>query len=275
MRNLFVFILAVALLAQGCEFIPNGIKGNGKVTEKEIEVGDFKAVDVRKGFDLYLTKGESTAVRIEADENLIPHIQVRVEGNTLIITSRKNIWRSRSLKAYVTYTALEAINASGGSDVYSKSKIKAERFNLSISGGSDAEADIEANTLDADLSGGSDLELEYAGRELNLSASGGCDAELTLKKLKRSIINTSGGSDVSVIGECENLTLNASGGSDFNARGFKVAVADISASGAADVRINVTEEISVSASGASSVHYDGGAKIVRQDIGQVSTLRGN
>ncbi len=275
MKNLFVFIMAVALLTQGCEFMPNGIKGNGKVTEKEIEVGDFKAVDVRKGFDLYLTKGEAPAVRIEADENIMPHIQVRVEGNTLIITSRKNIWRSRALKAYVTYTELEAIDASGGSDVYGKSKVKTESFALSISGGSDAELDIEAVKLEANLSGGSDLELEYAGEELNLSASGGSDAKLTLKKLNKSVFSTSGGSDVSVIGECKNLTLNASGGSDFNARAFNVAIADITASGAADVRIKVTEEISVSASGASSVHYDGGAKIIRQDIGTVSTLRGN
>ena len=274
MKRFILLLSAAAFLATSCEFIPNGIKGNGEIVKEEVEVNDFSAVNVSNGFDVYLTKGDQPRVTLEVDENLLPHIKVRVEGKKLIISSRKNIWKSRSLKAHVTYTEIEAISASGGSDIYGRNTIKTDNFSLNMSGGTDADLDIEGKHLKANLSGGSDLELEYVGESFDLSSSGGSDAELTLRKLVDVYVNTSGGSDVSVIGESKHLTVNSSGGSDFNARGFSVAKAKIDASGAADVRIKVTDEISVSANGASSVHFDGGAKIVSQDISKSASFRG-
>ncbi len=272
----FIIVLSIAALAfSSCEFIGNGIKGNGKVVKKEVKIKDFSTIDVSNGFDLYLSEGSEPHLRIEADENLMPHIRTYVDNGTLIIKSRKNIWRSKSLKVYVTYTDLEGITASGGSDVYGKNEIKAKRFNLRMSGGSDAQLKIKSNVLHAETSGGADLELNFTGDEFSLSASGGSDSELTLLGVKNAAFQMSGGSDASVIGESDMLTLNSSGGSDFNGRGFKVQKATVNASGAADAKLQVTEEISVSASGASSVSCDGGAKVVNQNIGKSASFRLN
>ncbi len=275
MKNILIVLTLAAVVFSGCELVIDGIKGNGKVIKKEVKIKDFTTIDVSSGFDVYLSEGDKTHLRIEADENLMPHIRTYVDKGTLKISSRKNIWKSKSLKVYVTYTQLNGISASGGSDIYANNEIKTQQFNLQMSGGSDADLKLKANRLHAEMSGGADLEMHFTGADFSLSGSGGSDSELTLLQVKNATFQLSGGSDASVIGECDVLTLNNSGGSDFNGRGFKAKRASVNASGAADAKLHVTEEISVSASGASSVSCDGGAKVVNQDIGKSASFRLN
>lgn len=272
MKKILLLIVSLALVTTSCEFIPNGIKGNGNVVKKEVNIQNFTAVNVSNGFDLYLAHGEAPGLILEADENLLPHIKTKVENGRLIISSRKNIWKSKSLKARVTYTSLERIEASGGSDIYSTDKIKAPEFAMQMSGGSDAELEVESDEAKLELSGGSDIDLSFSGNHIHISASGGSDSELSLHSLTKAIIQISGGADAVVIGTSEMLSLNCSGGSDFKGRGFKVQKATVSASGASDAHLHVIKEISVSASGASSVRSEGGASVISQDISKTASF---
>lgn len=263
MKNI-LFILVILSFLNGCEFMPNGIKGNGKVENKTYEISSFEGIDASGGFDVYLIKGTTTGVRIMADENLMPHIQVKNDKGILQIKSNKNFWKYKSLKAFVTYEKLTLLNASGGTDIISEDKLIADNFVMRLSGGSDANIRLESNSLILDLSGGADLDLNFTGKEITFSGSGGSDADLTLKGLVNSNFSLSGGADADVIGDGQFATINCSGGSDFNGLGFKLSKAIVEASGAGDARVYVSDEITVRESGAGSVRFEGGARIVEK-----------
>ncbi|PLX20197.1 MAG: hypothetical protein C0599_09550, partial [Salinivirgaceae bacterium] len=125
MRNIIALLIAVSLL-NGCEFMPNGIKGNGKVVNKEIEISAFNGIDVSGGFDVYLKKGSTPHVRLMVDENLLPHIKVASNNNMLKINTQKNFWKYKSLKVFITYQDLSVLDVSGGVDLIAEEKITSD-----------------------------------------------------------------------------------------------------------------------------------------------------
>lgn len=272
MRSL-VLTLVFALLFSSCDFVFNGIKGNGKIVEKQMEITDFNSIKVGGGFNVYLERSSAPGVRVEADENLMEHIRIYNRGETLIIDSRKNFYNYRSLKVYVSYVNIEAVDISGGVNLYASGNIEADDFSLEMSGGSDADIEIVATKLVVDMRGGVDLDLKYTGAEMDLSGSGGTDCRLSLFDLDRSTFSLSGGCDASVIGHANYTEISCTGGSDFNARGFEAQKANVSASGAADVHLKVVEELSVSASGASSVSILGNAQVIHKNVDKSASFQ--
>lgn len=189
-------------------------------------VSGFHAIHVEDGIDLYLSQGTEAVAVSAADLKYRAKIKTVVESGILKIfydNEGVNIsWRDRRLKAYVSVKTLDEIRASGGSDVDINGGLRAERLSLGLSGGSDFEGIVEVSDL---------------------------------------TVRASGGSDVRIGGTTGNLSLRASGGSDFKGFDLEAGKADIDVNGGSDAQVNVTKEMSVSASGGSDVDYKGGAVI--------------
>jgi len=129
---------------------------------------------------------------------------------------------NKKLKAYVSFKTLDALHASGGSDVY-------------------AEDGINANNLEVRLSGGSDFRGKINSSALKMEASGG--------------------SDVYVSGKANTLSVEASGGSDFHGYDLVADICNVEANGGSDVYITTNKEMNVSASGGSDIRYKGNGVI--------------
>ncbi|MCB9264416.1 MAG: DUF2807 domain-containing protein [Lewinellaceae bacterium] len=216
------------LLLLSCVFMANTLpaqwaKGNGNVIEQEREVGSFDIIKVQKGINLYLVQGSPASLSVKADENLMDHIITKVEGNTLYLDVKGSIRTVTAMNVYVTLPNLSELHASGGSDVFAEEGLKVDELKLVCSGGSDTKMKLEAGSLFCETSGGSDLLLS---------------------------------------GKAEKLVVKASGGSDFDGKKLEVINGSIHTSGASDVWVYATGEIEMEASGASDIHFKGGAKVI-------------
>jgi len=194
---------------------------------KNVAVKSFNSVTVSSGIDLYLTQGNSESLTLKASSDLLENVVIEQKGSNLTIKMKEGIhwgsmFKNQSIKAYLNFKTLAALTASGGSDVFSQGQIKAGKFALRSSGGSDVKLNLICT----------DIELQ-----------------------------TSGGSDVALTGKAENMILQTSGGSDVDAYGFVVEYAKVSASGGSDANINVTKGLEAGASGGSDVHYKGNASL--------------
>jgi hypothetical protein len=129
---------------------------------------------------------------------------------------------NNKMKAYVSYQTLNAIGASGGSDV-------------------NVEGTITSNNLTINISGGSDFKGKVAVQSLK--------------------IDQSGGSDVDVSGTANTVKVDASGGSDFNGYDLATETCDVEASGGSDVEITVNKELTARLSGASDLSYKGNGSV--------------
>src|SRR5258708_26176147 len=142
-------------------------------------------------------------------------------------------WGDRKLKAYIAARQLDALKASGGSDVYIESSIRADKLDLSLSGGSDLKGKMTVGELSIVQSGGSDI---YLG------------------------------------GEVTRLSVHASGGSDFHGYDLIAGDCHVEASGGCDIQITAYQDLSGRASGGSGVYYKGNAHVRDQHSSGSSSI---
>ncbi len=198
----------------------------------------FHVIRVSQGIDLYLSSGKEEALAVSASDSKTRGLIVTVveDGVLKIYLDERAGERhgiNARMKAYVSFTQLDALHASGGSDVFT-------------------EGPLNLDKLTVDLSGGSDL-------KGNINASG-----LTLKQ--------SGGSDVTLGGRVRDLTIEASGGSDFKGYELETDIGHVKASGGSDIRITVNKELFAVASGGSDIYYKGEGTVSNVSSGGSETI---
>ena len=222
MKKLFGLLLILGLITSA-----SAQKTIRDANAQKRNVSGFHAIEVSGGIDLYLSQGEEAVAVSAAKDEYRDKIITEVKNGVLKIWFdwKNNLridWTNRKLKAYVSFKNLDAIEASGGSDVDVDGSIRTAKLDLQISGGSDFDGKIESD-------------------ELKVSASGG--------------------SDVKISGRTTRLTIDASGGSDFGSYEFAADICNIEASGGSDVHVTVNKELSANASGGSDVYYKGNGLI--------------
>lgn len=181
------------------------------------KVKDFNAIKVSNGIDLYITMGETEAVKIVADGNIIDKIITEVKGGTLHIYFENKSWFNCTVtghrKAYVTVKELNAISASSGADVFSENTLKGEELLVSASSGSDIDLDLFYKNFTIDTSSGSDAKLNGKVKRLNAEASSGSDIKAGDLESQICKVHASSGSDI-VVTVSDELYAHASSGSD-------------------------------------------------------------
>jgi Putative auto-transporter adhesin, head GIN domain len=234
MKKILVFVLLFS--AGSILYAQDGRVINDKNAQTR-EAKGFHAIHISNGIDLYLSKGpEALAVSASGTETR-DRIKTEVENGVLRIYMENNglhwNWSNQHLRAYVSASALDELNASGGSDVYVQ-----DEFSMPV--------------LKIELSGGSDFK-----------------GKLTVPELS---FHQSGGSDVHVSGTTSNLNIVASGGSDFIGYDLVSDICHISSSGGSDAKVTVNKELSASASGGSDIYYKGHCSVKEAHSGGSSTV---
>jgi hypothetical protein len=110
---------------------------------------------------------------------------------------------------------------------------------------------------------------ELVNLEIN-GASTGSVAGVKADKLHLSI---SGASKLKIDGEVRELKATAAGASSIDAEGLKTENANVDASGASNITVNASGDLSANASGASSVKYIGEPKSLKQNSSGASSVK--
>lgn len=189
--RMLVLFVAVALLA-GCGL--SSLTGSGNVVTQQEAITGFDRLDVSHGFQVDISQGETFRVVIRADDNLVEHVQVVKEGNTLRI----------GLKPGRSYTLIDSTL---------EAEVTMPEFaRADLSGGSHLRGEIDAGDVTFDLSGGSHVTLGGSAGDLTVDAGGGSHAKLADLEVVNANVNASGGSHVTV-NPSGTLDARASGGS--------------------------------------------------------------
>lgn len=211
-------------------------------SDRSVSVKNFKGLAVSSGIDLYLTQGNTEALTIKGDRDLIKDVIVEQENGNVRIRYKEGVnwgrlFQNQSIKVYVNYKTLTSLTASGGSDVYTQNNLRSDVLNLKASGGSDLKLSLTVRDLTLTISGGSDADLKGSGENLQLTASGGSDVNAFSYMVNNAKATVSGGSDANIY-VSKALEASASGGSDINYKG-NASVRKTSSSKSGDVnRVN-------------------------------------
>lgn len=190
-------------------------------------VKGYHGIEVSDGIDLYLSQGDEETVVVSAkDIKMRDRIKTEV-ANGILRISLPHGWSVHDyrLKAYVSFTMLDRLLASGASDVFVDGVMAGEELFLSLSGASDFKGAVNV-------------------KRLKMEQSGASDARLT-----------------GVVSEM--ASFSSSGSSHIRGYDLVTQTCTVDASGASDIQITVNKELSVSLSGASNVYYKG-AGVIRE-----------
>lgn len=216
-----------------------------KYTQKR-SVETFHSIRVSSVFNVYVKQDNSPALEIKATHDLLDKVITRVENGELVIEMQnddkkeKRGWRDQlysdlQINVYVSCGMLNAIRASGATDVYSVGVLVADDMKLTASGSSDIKLALEVkNSLTCMASGSSDIVLSGSVPFAEIKASGASDID-TKKMIVKSVKAVASGSSDLYLNVSESLDVNASGSSDVYYTGNPVTT-NINSSGSSDVR---------------------------------------
>jgi hypothetical protein len=214
----------VALLA-GCLLVMSGWAQKTIINDPNAvlrPVKGYHGIEVSSAINLYLSQGEEETVVVSArDIKWRDRIRTEVVDGILKIWLDAKGWSvgNNKLKAYVSFTTLDKLIASGASDVYVDGVITGDKLSITLSGTSDFKGAIKVGEL---------------------------------------FLDQSGASDTHITGVVTGLaTIESSGASDVKGYDLLIQNCNAHASGASDIRITVNKELSANASGASSIYYKG------------------
>lgn len=233
-KSLLLSIAFIALSILAYSGPAKRIKGSGHVIKETRTLGSFNSIDVGGAFEIELVKSDEEKIVIEADDNIMPHIRTRVSGNELDIENTEDINNPTELKLTIYYKSLSELDISGAAELFSSDVLEADNLELDFSGASEVTLKLNVGSLEGDFSGASKVELE---------------------------------------GSVRSAELDLSGATVVRAFGLEINDLELEASGAAVVKVLVLENLSISASGASSVKYKGSPSIDLHDISGASSVR--
>ena len=256
-------ILFALLLLAG--FVVNAQENKSIVYDENAQqrkVPSFTAISVSSAIDLYLTQSNKNAVAVSASNDEIrDHIVTEVVGGTLIIRlgdrDRKWMswkkWGNYKTKAYVSIQDINALTASGASNVHLVNTIESPKMRIKLSGASDFKGNIKAGVLMYQLTGASDYKGEVSANSIDIDGSGASSIEL--------------------IGKVDDLAIEVSGASTAKLYNLTAKGAILRASGASNIGVTVTEILRASSSGASDINYKGNPTVKESNTSGASNIR--
>lgn len=236
-HSILVLLVLVALLAACTIPVPviNTLRGSGDTVTETYDFSDFDKVIISHAFEAEITAADSYMVEVTVDDNLVEHLRVEQEGDTVTIGFAPNlVVTNTTQEVRITLPRLVDLEASGASRVDVSGFKTSDDVRVNVSGASTARGDMETGDLNADVSGASTLSLEGSGK---------------------------------------NLRVNASGASTADLNDFAVNDASVEASGASRANVNVSGTLNANASGASSIRYSGDPTLGNIDESGASSVK--
>ena len=130
--GLIALIVLLAACGADAETV---IEGDGNVTEQMIDVGDFSRIEACCEMSIIIMQGDTTAMTLTTDSNLVEYFDISVENNTLILNqnTEADLAPTNGYLFNITTPTLEALTISGTNFV-TADVITADDFSIVSSG---------------------------------------------------------------------------------------------------------------------------------------------
>jgi hypothetical protein len=243
-KKRLIILLVISILAtltlSACS-IGETIDGSGNVVEEDRTVSDVSGVNLATIGKLTIEIGDSESLRIEAEDNLLEHLETEVNDGMLRIGTRGSVTldNSKPINYYLTVTSLEEIQISSAGDIDAPD-LESEDFAINIDSSGNLEmGDLTAETLNVNISSSGDVKMGALNTdmiEVDIKSSGNLD--IASGKVKS-----------------QNISSNSSG--DYNAQDLESIEAEISLNSSGSATIWVLDDLKANLNSSGDLNYRG------------------
>lgn len=208
-------------MLSSCNALGQRVNGSGHTTKEERQVGNFSSVILRGSMDVYVTSGPAKAAVIEAEDNIIPYVELENSGGELRVGLRKNInlRTNRGIKVYLTTPTLDKAVLSGSGNFETENTFTGKNaVSVSLSGSGNIIGAFNAPSVDARISGSGNIKLKGNTKEVELHTSGSGDFDAEDLLAENASVHISGSGDAKVHASVK-LDANISGSGDVTYKG--------------------------------------------------------
>lgn len=244
MRKAAILLSTLALAA--CNMAAEAqeaVSGSGgEVSQRSYQLTGFDEVALTGSQDVVVTVGPAFAVRAEGDAEMLERLEIKVDGSTLKIGTKKGNWSTVNwgnrpkTRIFVSLPAIKGAAVTGSGDM------RIDR--------------VEGQAFAANVTGSGDLQvqqLQVAEAEFAVTGSG--DIAVAAGTARRSRVSVTGSGDVDI-------------------GGVQARTASASVMGSGDARVHASESANVSVMGSGDVTVAGGGQctINKRGSGRVNCV---
>jgi|GEM_PF-2017505 len=222
-------MVGVCMLVAGCGIVDPPVRGSGKLTTEKRGAESFTAIELYVSTAMDIKKGDVTSVELTIDDNLLPLITTKVEGNTLTIRSDKNLAPSDAAKITITVPTISVVSVAGASKVTIE-ELSGPKTELSLAGSSEVAGTVNSESLECDIAGSGKITMSGASKSVAISVAG--SGELQMQKLiANSVTIDIAGSGTAFVHADSSLKVSIAGSGDVSYSGKAKVEQSIAGSG--------------------------------------------
>ncbi len=196
--NYFIAIvfISIPLFFSSCIFDDIGIRGEGEVVARLLDIEDVTGVKVNGSFDVVIQQGSEQLIEAVGHENIIDRLDTDIKNGTVELELIHGFYHDFELTIYVTVPTIEYINLNGSGDVelYAFTGLDDLEIKLNGSGDIREKGPVLINgKLELKVNGSGDAALDVSCEEFEFRQAGSGDLKIAGSTVKQDIrINGSG-----------------------------------------------------------------------------------
>jgi hypothetical protein len=234
-----IILLSVASLSSCEEFIFNGIEGDGPIVSREIETEKVEGITLGIPAIVYITRGDTQRMTIDAQENIQNNIECYNSNGLLKLKFNQPVFSSIPVTVHLTIQSLKEATITGSGSIVTRNCFETtEQLRINISGSGDIDLNANAQSVKILISGSGNLKLITNTNHIDAEINGSGD------------INLQGG-----YSELSEFYLKGSG--NINGYALNSKSCYIEAYGSGNAKLTISEILNIKIFGSGDVYYKG------------------
>lgn len=166
--------------------------GSGTRAQQQRSIAPFTAIEASDASDLVITIGAAQSVRVEADDNLLSHIETTTRNGVLYIRSTGSYSTYKPPVVTITLPSLSGVRMRGSGDARITG-IRGGALSLEGIGSGDFHVTGQADTVSAKIKGSGDIDLRALdARDVDAAIYGSGSARVRASHSLRAAVYGSG-----------------------------------------------------------------------------------
>jgi len=182
---------------------------------QERSISAFTKIKISGAVNVIYTNSDTLNLTVKGKENDVAKVETKVEGSTLVISSKGS---HGELDVYVKNNQLYSLESSGATSFKTTNFLKNDSIYVSLSGAAEAEIKINSGKIKCTEEGASNLVLEGTANYLDADISSAAALKSYRLVAKEAVIVTSGAASAKVY-VTEKLKATATSASDIKVKG--------------------------------------------------------
>lgn len=249
------------------------VKGNRNVTVQTTNIESYHTIALDEDFEIEIIYDRNPYVEVETDENLHEFIEFQVVDSVLTFNKAVKITSKKKLNIKATYNdALKHIEVSDNAEILSLATMDLENGSLRTRGSSKAGLTIKSDSFDFNADDKSKVKLNLTSENCAISMSGNSKIEALINTKELSAILYQR-ANANIEGSCDLAKLDLDNNAAFNGKNFTITTCEVLCEISSDANLEVMENITIEASGNSSVYLYENPKITINKLTDTAKLQ--